>query len=453
LQISTKNWYSCGYAIVIDILGHAAYQKNISANNNILMTKFNFTFIALTLISLSIFGQESQGKFIADKRTGCKVWDPYYSSDDSITWIGSCKNKTAEGFGTLTWFVKGKQEAQYIGIMQNGIPNGKGRYSYADGFSQDGYFLGGEFLNLSDPYFKLLQKNTIPIVDSTDIFVNDGDSKALFYFALVPKDSIKGTLILLPSTYEKPEEVFNNNIKLNELASDNHLLIIIPSINYNPCLNAVSLNFLNTAFSDMLKKYNPPQDKIIIGGFSLGGMNALRYSEMALENNSTTVIKPKAVYAVDPPLDYAQAYYTALRLIEKNFSEISVNEAKSGIEKANSQFGGTPDKFPEIYVQYSPYSRSEKNGGNAALLKNIPVRIYCDPDINWWMKNRRMDYYDMNALNQTAMINQLNILGNDKAEFINALGKGYRIDGTRHPHSWSIVDADDCINWIKKCLQ
>ncbi len=69
------------------------------------------------------------------------------------------------------------------------------------------------------------------------------------------------------------------------------------------------------------------------------------------------------------------------------------------------------------------------------------------------MKNRRMDYYDMNALNQTAMINQLNILGNDKAEFINALGKGFRIEGARHPHSWSIVDVADCINWIQKCLQ
>ena len=417
------------------------------------MTKFNFTFITLTLISLSVFGQEPQGNYLADKRTGCKVWNLYYSAEDSIIWIGNCKNKFAEGFGTYTWFVEGKQEAQYIGMMQKGVPNGKGKYSYADGFIQEGNFIDGEFLNLSDSYLKFLQKNTLSIIDSTDIFVNDGGSKSLYYFALVPKDSIKGVLILLPSTGEPPVEVFSNNVKLTELAFDNDLAIIVPSINYNPCLNEVSLNFLNTTFSDMLKKYNPPKDKIVIGGFSLGGLNALRYTEMALQNNSTTVIKPKAVYGVDPPLDYAQGYYTALRLVEKNFSEISVNEAKSGLEKANSQFGGKPDKFPEKYLQYSPYSRSEKNGGNAALLKNIPVRIYCDPDINWWMTNRRMDYYDMNALNHTAMINQLNILGNDKAEFINALGKGYRLDGARHPHSWSIVDADDCINWLKKCLQ
>ncbi|MCX6265900.1 MAG: hypothetical protein NTW16_00880 [Bacteroidetes bacterium] len=155
------------------------------------MTKFNFTFITLTLIALSAVAQEPQGKFIADKRTGCKVWDPYYSTDDSITWIGNCKNKIAEGFGTLTWFVKGKQEAQYIGMMQKGVPNGKGKYSYADGFNQDGNFFDGEFLNLSDSYLKFLQKNTLSIIDSTDIFVNDGGSKSLFYYALAPKDSIK----------------------------------------------------------------------------------------------------------------------------------------------------------------------------------------------------------------------------------------------------------------------
>ncbi len=59
----------------------------------------------------------------------------------------------------------------------------------------------------------------------------------------------------------------------------------------------------------------------------------------------------------------------------------------------------------------------------------------------------------MNALDQSAMINYLRRLGNKDAEFINAFGKGYRLDGTRHPHSWSIVDAANCINWIKKIVE
>lgn len=58
----------------------------------------------------------------------------------------------------------------------------------------------------------------------------------------------------------------------------------------------------------------------------------------------------------------------------------------------------------------------------------------------------------MNALDQTAMINELHQEGNDRAEFINALGKGYRPNGMRHPHSWSLVEPIDCINWIMKCI-
>jgi len=51
------------------------------------------------------------------------------------------------------------------------------------------------------------------------------------------------------------------------------------------------------------------------------------------------------------------------------------------------------------------------------------------------------------------MINFLNLNGNTDAELVPALGKGYRLDGTRHPHSWSIVDPSNCIDWIQKMLR
>ena len=76
------------------------------------------------------------------------------------------------------------------------------------------------------------------------------------------------------------------------------------------------------------------------------------------------------------------------------------------------------------------------------------MRIYGDVDPNWWMENRNVDMYDLNALDQTAMIQWLEDNGNKKAEFINAFQKGYRLEGNRHPHSWSIVEPNDCIQWI-----
>jgi hypothetical protein len=307
-----------------------------------------------------------------------------------------------------------------------------------------------EFENSYEEY---LVKNMLERVDSTFIYVNDGDSQELFYYTISPKDHIYGSLVLFPSTWETAESVIENNLELIKIAHSKDILIVIPSINYNLYLDGVSLSFLNATFQNLLEKYAPPSDKFVFGGFSLGGMNAIRYTEMAYENQSTTLLKPLAVYGVDPPLDYERLYNSFLRSIEKNYSDVAMAEAEDYIQHMNQKFGGPPEDFRDVYIQYSMYSKSQKDGGNAKYLASIPIRIYCDPDIDWQLTERRMDLSDMNAFDQTAMINHLLLMGNKDAEFINALGKGYRLDGRRHPHSWSLVDPKECVDWILSCLK
>ena len=41
------------------------------------------------------------------------------------------------------------------------------------------------------------------------------------------------------------------------------------------------------------------------------------------------------------------------------------------------------------------------------------------------------------------MINELKIRNNDKSELIITQDKGYHQDGSRHPHTWSIVDEKE----------
>jgi hypothetical protein len=304
-------------------------------------------------------------------------------------------------------------------------------------------------INLDEPYLKSIKKHQLTISDTSSLYVNDGDSKALFYYALVPMNQIRGVLIILPSTWERAEDAFNNNKKLASFAYDSGIMTVVPSINFNLCMNETAIGFLNATFTDVLEKYNAPMNKVVIGGFSLGGMNAIRYTEAAYQDSSKTRVKPVAVYGVDPPLDFVSLYYTFSRTVKKNMSEAAVGEAGSYLERMETQFGGNPEKYPE---KYAYYSMNQPEGGNAQYLRTIPIRIYSDPDIDWHLKNRNVDLYDMNALNQTAIINYLQQMGNDRAEFINALRKGYRPNGMRHPHSWSIVEPVDCINWIIKCL-
>lgn len=303
-------------------------------------------------------------------------------------------------------------------------------------------------INLNETLLKNLEKNTIEIIDETYLYINDGTSNELFYYTLKPKGKIKGTLILLPPTAQKVEDVINNNIKLSELAFEKGILLIIPSINYNLYLDKIAMDFLNTTFKNAISKYQAPKDKIIIGGFSLGGMNAIRYVELSKENPDLTSIQPVAVYGIDPPLDWARIYYSFQRTKELNFSEVAVNEAKDYLAKLDEQFGGSPKEVPNIYSKHSMYSKTVKGGGNATFLIDTPIRIYSDPDIDWHLMERQTDFYDINALDQTAMINELRISGNENAEFINALGKGYRLNEMRHPHSWSIAEPNELMDWI-----
>lgn len=131
---------------------------------------------------------------------------------------------------------------------------------------------------------------------------------------------------------------------------------------------------------------------------------------------------------------------------------MAIRESKSILEEYKIEFGGSPKEKPENYVEYSIYSNSEKDGGNAKYLINTPVLIYTEPDIMWQLKYRQRDLYDMNCLDQSAMINFLQLHGNKSAQIITTYQKGRRLDGTRHPHSWSIMDSRECLSWIMEQL-
>jgi hypothetical protein len=95
---------------------------------------------------------------------------------------------------------------------------------------------------------------------------------------------------------------------------------------------------------------------------------------------------------------------------------------------------------------------SEKDGGNARLLKDLPVRLYTERDVVWTIEHIGRDYYTLNAMDQAALVLQLRTLGDTSAELITTTGKGYRPPGTRNPHSWTIVDEPALAEWIARVL-
>lgn len=278
---------------------------------------------------------------------------------------------------------------------------------------------------------------------------NDKDSTNLFYYKLVPNNRPIGVLVILPGGGESIEDVMKQ-ITLPELAVNKNILVILPSINWGTDTFYPERKFLDTIFQHILNQYKIAKNKFILGGFSSGAMLSLTYAEKANMNIDSTFIKPKAVFGIDPPLDYSHLWARSKRNVERNFSEVAVREGKWIMDSYIKQFGGSPEEFPDNYIKYSIYSHSKKDGGNAKYLQNMPIRLYTEPGIIWQMENRHNDLYDLNCTDISAMINLLQLNGNKDAELIVTHNKGIRINGQKHPHSWSIMDSEDCLIWILK---
>lgn len=287
--------------------------------------------------------------------------------------------------------------------------------------------------------------------DTNDLYINDGDSTTLYYLKSVPRTEIKGVLVILPSGGETTENLLKQ-ITLHQLAVEKGLLVLIPSINFGTENRDAEFHILDKIFSEIVMEYSVSKDNFILGGLSNGAMISLSYAEKTVKYPGSTFLVPKGIFALDSPLDKAHLYQYCEREIERNYNEAGVNEGKWIIERYKKLYG-TPYKNPEKYIEASIYSYGAKEGGNAKYLKNIPLRMYTDFDVEWLMKERHRDLYDWNGTDIIAMVNMLKIMGNNDANVIISYGKGFKLDGSKHPHSWSIMDSQDCLNWISKLLE
>lgn len=62
------------------------------------------------------------------------------------------------------------------------------------------------------------------------------------------------------------------------------------------------------------------------------------------------------------------------------------------------------------------------------------------------------DLYDWNGIDIISMVNKLKMMGNENAKVIVTQGKGIRLNGSKNPHSWSIMNPELCLKWVLKTL-
>jgi hypothetical protein len=272
-----------------------------------------------------------------------------------------------------------------------------------------------------------------------------------FYLTLIPEKPSKGLLVILGGFTFPTETLKETDLPIK--ACEAGYTVLLPFLYRADTVdkNDVFQTRLEQLIPEIIKKYNIPKDKFIIGGHSWAGHQAMLYAEKAHNPNYKSIIKPNAVFGVDPPLDLKRLYDGYVRGMLIDSSKKKSAEAIMITTLFENQFGGTPQQKPNNYASASSFSRELKDGGNAKYLKSVPVRLYADPDINWHINERNNPVEWTNLADVTACIVQLKLLGNKNAEFVNCLGKGFQ-NGKRHPHGFSMLEADEFIIWADKIL-
>ena len=288
------------------------------------------------------------------------------------------------------------------------------------------------------------QKVSKPKIEK--VYLDKKDTTRNCYTIIYPsKLPWTGYLFLVPGFGETAENVLQQTNLPNKLAL-NGILTIIPVFQDGVLslgVDSLSQQTFDKILKDLTSKHKLIDQNFYVGGFSIGGSCAIKYAQ-------NSIVKPKAVFAIDPPLDFERFYNSAKRNIRLSKESEASQENIYMIDRLEKETGGNPLTHLAQYYNISPYSFTDTTQTEIKKLINVPLRIYTEPDINWWLKQRGADFTSMNATECSAMINELNRLGNQNAELITTENKGYRKpDNRRHPHSWSIVDNDELIKWLQ----
>ncbi len=141
------------------------------------------------------------------------------------------------------------------------------------------------------------------------IVIDKTDSLYGYYLAVRPPTNIiNGVLVLLPGYGGSPEGIFPET-RLHNVAYANGILTIAVSTDKKLYADKSVTDGLNKIFTDVITRYSVPKDLFVIGGYSVGGTLALRYSELCKQNPAAYPIVPQGVFSVDGPADLVDLYH------------------------------------------------------------------------------------------------------------------------------------------------
>ncbi len=230
------------------------------------------------------------------------------------------------------------------------------------------------------------------------------------------------------------------------VCSGANVSVLLMNFNHHLFLSKEDKIHLTNTLDNLIKHHDLSPEKVIIGGFSSGGIVSALWSNHLIETNHG--FKPQKVFVVDSPLDLVELFNNVTD-VDSLSHEVSIAEAEyittyfKDALKAN-------DSLVHRIAEVSPFNYSAMNFENIKRLKEVDLRIYTEPDSLWWKENRGFEFEETDSYQLIRFANIVKANGWNNLQLIKTANKGFRNNGQRHPHSWSIVDPKELIKWISK---
>lgn len=262
-----------------------------------------------------------------------------------------------------------------------------------------------------------------------------------------PADKSIKVLILFSGFSHKVEDT-KREFKILNYANESNIAVIYMNYNQKLWLEENEKIALAELLQNILQDNNLPFNDVYIGGYSSGGNVSLLISSF-LNKNKRFKLMPKGVFIVDSPIDLVALYKSSQKNLKRKFSDVAVTESTWIIEELENNIGNPVDDVLK-YQKLAPYISETSTIENLKGLKNTKIRLYTEPDTLWWKKNRMADSDQLNSYYIKKLYDDLKQSGFDQIEHIPTENMGYRANGEKHPHSWSIIDKTELIKWIKE---
>jgi Thioesterase domain len=263
-------------------------------------------------------------------------------------------------------------------------------------------------------------------------------------FELILTNQPKAVLVLFPGYFETRDNIKIEAKKIVDDALGADVAVLLMAFNQHLYLTQPEKQNLNDWINEALGGIGDVP--FYLGGFSSGGNVALLLANHMASNKEGK--QPSGVFVVDSPVDIERLYQAAQKDIKRNVNGGAVSEGRMIISTMDNALG-TPADSLHNYEAVSPYLFSKHNTHNVAALKNVKMRLYTEPALDWQQTNRQRTYEDLNAFMLENLSLDLKNAGFKHVEFITTENKGYRVNGGhRHPHSWSIVDGKALVSWM-----